>query len=474
MSPRQRSRRLASLAAGLLIGAGWIVAQPGPAQAAPFQRGDVFLSGSGFVPGAPGIQAYSPSGQLVQTVPGTSGSNALCFDPSGAHLILPGVGLFDSSGNPLPSHWASVSGAAHCVADRLGDVYVSGGSTTSFQKYDLNGDPLQTFTVPPTFGDGLAIDLAPDGCTIYYGSWNETPPAGAGAPTGIGRFDACTGTQLPAFSSEPFTDDLRVLPDSEVLVTADAAGGLEDVSGQFVRGYSPGPPVGDHLRFMSLDPDGKSFWMSGLGVVRYDIATGKLLSEWGISPSGSATAGGPIAVYPGASSSPPIPSPGPTPPTITTGTPPLPAPTDGVGAPTAGPGSETVSGAGVAVPSQYEIRTLLETALSRCARTAKVAALASRGGCSFRWTAPSAGRLLISWYLVPAGAHLSAKRAPIPVATVGRSFSQSKTVTLTVALTRHGRQVLKRGTPIKLTAKGSFTPRGGRTTSALESFTLTR
>jgi hypothetical protein len=72
---------------------------------------------------------------LVQTLPGTSGAWTMCFDPSGQHLILPGVGLFDSSGNPVPSKWASVpnatspGGAISCVADNFGDVYVSGFGT---------------------------------------------------------------------------------------------------------------------------------------------------------------------------------------------------------------------------------------------------------------------------------------------------------------------------------------------------------
>src|SRR5450755_3753172 len=67
------------------------------ASGVPFQRGDVFLTGSGTV------QEYSPTGQLVQTVAGTSGAYGLCFDPNGTRLVVPGVGLFDRFGNVLPS-----------------------------------------------------------------------------------------------------------------------------------------------------------------------------------------------------------------------------------------------------------------------------------------------------------------------------------------------------------------------------------
>jgi hypothetical protein len=292
---RRRTHSFLSLAIGIAFASG-VAAPSALAAGTPFQRGDVFLTGSG------SVQEFSPSGQLQQTVPGTSGASALCFDPSGRHLILPGVGLFDRSGNLLPSNWASVTGGDACVADGFGDVYVSGGSgcatptscVWTITKYDIKGDPVETFQLADTGGFGtLAEDLAPDECTMYYGRWNGNFGAS------IGRFNVCTKVQDTTFNGWPATDDLRVLPNWQVLVTDDPGGLLFDTSGLRIRQYPAYSEVGNSLRYMSLDPDGTSFWMSGAGIVRYDINTGTLLSVWGTTPpsSNQPTAHGPIAVY---------------------------------------------------------------------------------------------------------------------------------------------------------------------------------
>jgi hypothetical protein len=250
---------------------------------ARFQRGDVFLEG------ASGIQEYSPTGQLVETVPGTTGATTFCFDPSGQHLIVPGVGLFDSSGNPVPSNWASVSWAAipngglDCVADGLGHVY--GVSPSGITQYDLRGDVLQTFPVPSRSLQ-MSIALAPDECTMYYAEW-EGP-----ANTPLGPFNVCTDTQEAVSSFQwnnwQYVDDLQVLPDWQVLLQGDSAAWRVDASGQMLQLYSQGGGV--YIRSLSLDPDGTSFWVccgvndavpsSPADVFRYDMSTGQLVSAW--------------------------------------------------------------------------------------------------------------------------------------------------------------------------------------------------
>lgn len=279
-----------SLALGVALAAAVIGLRPGLAWGSSFRRGDVFLSGLNPANG-PGIQEYSPSGQLRQTLAGSYGATALCFNPSGGRLVVPGVGLFNRSGHELLSHWAS-DPVGSCVVDGSRHVYVAQTSPVwSIAKYNLRGHLLQTFTVANTLGYNLAIDLAPDECTIYYGGWSGNP---AGQ---VGRFNVCSGTQQAPFASYSFTNDLRVLPDWKVLLVNDAAGQLWNASGHPVRAYSPGIPIGDGLRYASLDPDGVSFWMSGAGVVRYNIHSGALLSEWGNTIANGPTAGGPIAVY---------------------------------------------------------------------------------------------------------------------------------------------------------------------------------
>jgi hypothetical protein len=460
------------LAIGLLLGAGGIAAPPASAWSGEFQRGDVFLTGGG------GVGEYTPAGQLVQTVAGTSGASGLCFDPSGAHLILPGVGLFDDSGNLLPSHWARDPHGGHCVVDQSGNVYVSDpyvppASSATFTKYDLLGNALQTFTVTPLAGrQSLGIDLAPDQCTMYFGEWN-------GNDGTAGRFNVCTNTQEPWPTSFTAIDDLRVLPDGHVLITDDPAGVLLDASGQVVHTYKAylDSGVGNSLRYMSLDPDGTSFWMSGNGVVRYDINTGKLLSTWGTSPGGSIPGlGGPIAVYAGLSAQPP-------PPQITT-TGNTPAPTTDAGgtgasstAPSSGAGSSAAAGAaapGLVAPSPSQIKALLSAVLVPVGQSVKIKTLVLRGGYSFSWAAPSAGLLAISWYQVPAGAHLSRARAPIQVATASWRLSRPGVVELKLALTATGKRLLRASRRAKLIARASFAPAGKHATTVFKAFTLTR
>lgn len=239
---------------------------------------------------------------------GTSGAHALCFDPLGRYLILPGVGLFDRFGNERSSRWSSLPfTAARCVADRSGHVFVSGAPPDAtglpVGEYGPRGNLIRAFT-PPLGGSplpALAIDLAPDACTLYYGAF---------LGDGIGRFNVCTRTPGPSFAAYRYTDDLRVLPQVGLIVTTDDGGILVSPSSVVLRTFhSPTSSTSDSLRWMSLDPGARSFWMSGTrGVIQFDIASGRMRSLWCVSAVVFDTTGctallpgaaGPIAVYPG-------------------------------------------------------------------------------------------------------------------------------------------------------------------------------
>jgi hypothetical protein len=122
---------------------------------------------------------------------------------------------------------------------------------------------------------------------MYYGSW-----LGFGS---IGRFNVCTNVQESTFTRDEFVDELRVLPNWEVLRTTDTGATLYGVSGQVVRRYEPHDGADNGLRTMSLDPDGTSFWVCCTlekgDLLRFDINSGELLTRW--KPIGR----GPIAVY---------------------------------------------------------------------------------------------------------------------------------------------------------------------------------
>lgn len=288
-----------NFAISIVLASAAAVAAPGLALGAPFQRGDVFITGSD------GVQEYTPSGQLVQTLVGTSGAGPICFTPDGSRLVLPGVGLFDNAGSPLPSNWASVA-ADRCVADGSGQVYVSKVSASAgavpyvIAKYNLSGTLQQTFNITQVEDHTLAIDLAPDECTMYYGSWS-------GSDSVISRFNVCTDTQESPFNGDSFVDDLRVLPNWQVVATDDPAATLFDSSGAPVQGYIPGGAVGangDTLRTVSLDPDGTSFWVCCTAVhdtyypanevFRFGLSGGQQLANWPIADANISSG---MAVY---------------------------------------------------------------------------------------------------------------------------------------------------------------------------------
>jgi hypothetical protein len=268
---------LVALAVGSVLAAGAIVALPGLAWGAPLQRGDLLFGSSS------GLNEVTPAGQLVQTLPGVSFG---CIDPNGNFLISPGQGLFNASGMLLPSHWASdsVGSFARCVADGFGHVDLAANGVV--EQYDLTGTLLRTLSFPPmAIGGSLSFTfaLAPDQCTIYYGTWD----AGQGdAP--IGRFNMCTDTaQTPFIAHDGFDDDLAVLSNWDVLVQDDPGAHL-DPANPSLPGIAYGRPLPANFRVLYVDPDGTSFWEcceldpdpsgSLFILLQYDIASAQLLT----------------------------------------------------------------------------------------------------------------------------------------------------------------------------------------------------
>jgi hypothetical protein len=130
-------------------------------------------------------------------------------------------------------------------------------------------------------------------------------------------------------------------------------------------------------------------------------------------------------------------------------------------------------------PSAAQIKASLLRQLAPQGKAAKIAALLKQHGYVVSFTALSAGKLVIGWYYLPAGAHLTLakpkpKPKPVLVATGKATFSQAGTQTLTITLTANGKQLLKHAKRLQLTAKGTFTSAGKPATVATKTFTLTR
>ena len=123
------------------------------------------------------------------------------------------------------------------------------------------------------------------------------------------------------------------------------------------------------------------------------------------------------------------------------------------------------------LPSSSQILQALLASLVPTGKEARVAALRKHGAYKLGFVAPSAGQLLISWYQLPKGAHLS-KAKSILLAVGTATTTRAGKMTIIVKLNPKGRAFLKHGRKPKLTAKGTFTPAGGMAVSATKTFTL--
>ena len=127
-----------------------------------------------------------------------------------------------------------------------------------------------------------------------------------------------------------------------------------------------------------------------------------------------------------------------------------------------------------APPPPGQIKAAVSKAMAVTGNAAKIAQLLKHGGYVLSFTAPSAGRLVISWYFLPKGAHLAKANKPVLVATASVIFHHAGRAKAKIALTSKGRQLLKTIKQLKLTVQGSFTPTGETTISTTKPITLKR
>jgi hypothetical protein len=135
--------------------------------------------------------------------------------------------------------------------------------------------------------------------------------------------------------------------------------------------------------------------------------------------------------------------------------------------------SASVGPVAAAAPSVGQLKASLRSALTSARRAARITALLRKDGYSFWFKALTAGRLVISWYLLPKGAHIArSKPKPVLVATGRLVFSKGSTGRTTLKLTAGGKKLFRRAKSIRLTAEGSFTPIGEPAVVATQTFTF--
>ena len=123
-------------------------------------------------------------------------------------------------------------------------------------------------------------------------------------------------------------------------------------------------------------------------------------------------------------------------------------------------------------PTSAQVRAALLKVLVPSGNGARIAQLLKHRSYSCSFTAPSAGRLMIAWYLVPKGAHITKAKKPVLVASSSVVLHKTGRATIKIVLTADGRKLLKGVKHLKLTAKGTFMPTGQAATSTTKTFTL--
>lgn len=249
-----------------------------------FAPGDLFMS---LTTGQ--VQWRHPDGTLnrllIGTIPGTA--EGMGFDAGGnlyvTHWCADAtcttgntVEKFSTTGLSLGSVGSGYNCNPHAIVfDAVGNAHVGQADCTgAILKFELGRTPT-AFAAAPENRGSFWIDLAADGCTIFYTSEGSH----------VKRFNVCTNTQLLDFNAAPLPSGqaqaLRVLPNGGVLV-ANMTGIVRlDASGSVAQTYDvPGEP---HLwAGLDLVGDG-TFWASNYGssnLYKFDLVTGVALSSF--------------------------------------------------------------------------------------------------------------------------------------------------------------------------------------------------
>jgi hypothetical protein len=210
--------------------------------------------------------------------PGVPGNYMVRFDPDGNFL-----GSFGSGYDCSPSSVAF---------DPAGNVYVGQAECTGdILKFDAAGNLLAAFDVAVGNRGTDHIDLAPDGCTMFYASRTQD----------IFRYDVCTNTQLPRFNAQPLPGEaafhLRLLPDGGLVVAdAQAIVRLDAAGNQTQMYWVPGEP--NYWGGLDIGGDG-TFWATNAvngNVYKFDLQSGAVLGMFNTG-TGPWTAAG-VAVRP--------------------------------------------------------------------------------------------------------------------------------------------------------------------------------
>jgi len=253
-----------------------------------FAAGDLLLS---FEKGT--VQWRGPDGtlkaELTGTVPGHT--EGIRFDAAGnLYATRWCVDAGCTTGNTVEKFnvhgvsEGSVGSGYNCnpgsiTFDAAGNMYVGQADCSGQILKIAAGRPSVAYQVAAERRGSLWVDLASDGCTIFYTSLGPN----------VKRFDVCTTTQLPDFNLAPLpggeTHALHVLPDGGVLVSTGQVVSRLDAAGALVQTYSVS---GESQYWTGVDLVGDgTFWAVNYyasNVYKFDLATGAVLASFNAGP----------------------------------------------------------------------------------------------------------------------------------------------------------------------------------------------
>ena len=127
-------------------------------------------------------------------------------------------------------------------------------------------------------------------------------------------------------------------------------------------------------------------------------------------------------------------------------------------------------------PSRAKVKAALAAMLSPRGAPARIARLLHNSGYTFRFDAPSTGKLVIDWYYLakPAGHAKTHRPRKLLVASASKSIKKAGETRATVKLNARGRSLLRHAKRLRLTVDARFTPMGESTTTSSKLITLSR
>jgi hypothetical protein len=138
-------------------------------------------------------------------------------------------------------------------------------------------------------------------------------------------------------------------------------------------------------------------------------------------------------------------------------------------------GATFTSGSPPPPPSAAAVDHALAAVLTPSGPAASIAAVLKAGSYPAAFQAPGAGKAQIAWYQGSPSARIARAQKSLLVAKGAKTFTEAGKATIKIKLTPKGKALLgkvKKGQKLALSAKGSFTPEGGKKTSKQKSFTL--